>query len=483
MTVPQTNEQSQPTSQALHQYPGASFAQLMTEQLPVYHHVSDPVIVVRLDRIEGAISRLQETVNLLVERQGQLEVESGQDRAESDDEVELPLDFVRQPRNSRGKVRNPTKPDVEGAILALVNGNVEEQQRKMAGIDKHLDTVIERMKVTVPENMWPASWTLQTESCCETAMKMFLDSVSKSHPFVPLDECEKNWIAHHLLVQKWNNFHGDEESTVTTNDSQQRDEVTGSVGGAMSICSSLQSREIVRQFSVPDTSATGSRPAAAFPAALTREVSMHSVGTDNASANSRRSTTTTTMLWNHFESSIEDYADVNLRHYLVKFWRQKFPNDSIGYDDITDNIIVGQRLYMNETVYDAIKTKRKTEKLCHFVKMDIEVDTKKARRNAPADLQVQTFFGEVIMYFVHEYNDIFNGVDLNSAGCPCGPYTIGHTGGKHYVVEVEAIRSHAGILSMPLTTSSITDNVTHRNYYIYPKMVPKTIVVGDVGLL
>ncbi|KAI7846663.1 hypothetical protein BDC45DRAFT_542674 [Circinella umbellata] len=78
---------------------------------------------------------------------------------------------------------------------------------------------------------------------------------------------------------------------VTTNDSQQRDEVTGSVGGAMSICSSLQSREIVRQFSVPDTSATGSRPAA-----LTREVSMHSVGTDNASANSRRSTTTTTVL-------------------------------------------------------------------------------------------------------------------------------------------------------------------------------------------
>ena len=111
-----------------------------------------------------------------------------------------------------------------------------------------------------------------------------------------------------------------------------------------------------------------------------------------------------TQLWNHFESSIEDYADVNLRHYLVKFWRRKFPNDSIGYDDITDNIIVGQRLCMNETVYDAIKTKRKTEKLCHFVKMDIEVDTKKASRNAPVDLQVQTFFGEVIMYFVHEYN-------------------------------------------------------------------------------
>ncbi|KAG2216518.1 hypothetical protein INT45_002652 [Circinella minor] len=190
-----------------------------------------------------------------------------------------------------------------------------------------------------------------------------------------------------------------------------------------------------------------------------------------------------TQLWNYFESSVDNYIDVNLRHYLVKFWRRKFPNHIINYDGITDHIIVGRRLYMNETVYDAIKTKRKTDKLCHFVKMDIEVNIKKARRNAPVDLQVQTFFGEVIMYFVHEYNDILNGVDLNSAGCPCSPYTIGHTGGKRYVVEVEAIRSHAGILSMPLTTVSITDNITHHNYYIYPKMVPKTIIVGDVGLL
>ncbi|KAG2215491.1 hypothetical protein INT45_012086 [Circinella minor] len=173
-----------------------------------------------------------------------------------------------------------------------------------------------------------------------------------------------------------------------------------------------------------------------------------------------------TQLWNYFESSVDNYIDVNLRHYLVKFWRRKSPNHIINYDDITDHII----------------TKRKTDKLCHFVKMDIEVDIKKARRNVPVDLQVQTFFGEVIMYFVHEYNDILNDVDLNSAGL-CGPYTIGHTGGKRYVVEVEAIRSHAGILSMPLTTVSITDNVTHRNCYIYPKMVPKTIIVGDVDLL
>ncbi|KAI7846514.1 hypothetical protein BDC45DRAFT_542816 [Circinella umbellata] len=130
-------------------------------------------------------------------------------------------------------------------------------------------------------------------------MKMFLDSVAKSHPFVPLDECEKNWIACYVVIQKWNNFHGDNAMKtlvilkgslvimVVTNDSQQRDEVIGFIGGAMSICSSMQSREIVRQLSAPRTNASGPRPAA-LPPALTWEVSMHSVYTsDNASANSR----------------------------------------------------------------------------------------------------------------------------------------------------------------------------------------------------
>ncbi|KAG2218795.1 hypothetical protein INT45_000332 [Circinella minor] len=290
MTVPRANDQFQPTSQAPHQHPGASFAQLMSQPMyqpfgPTLSPSSEAVIMGRLDSIQGemtsisqAISRLQETVNLLVEHQGQQGVTSGsQDRADSDDEAdELPLDFVRQPRNSRGKVRNPTKSDVEGAVLALVNGNVEEQQKKLAGIEKHVDTAIGRMKMLVPSNMVSDSWTSQDESIRNAIMKLFLDSVSKSHPFVPLDECEKNWIARHFLVQKWNNIHTrneGEESVTTTNDSRQRDEVTGSTGGAMSLCSSLQSREIVRQFSVPGTSASRSRPAA-IPPALTREVSI-----------------------------------------------------------------------------------------------------------------------------------------------------------------------------------------------------------------
>ncbi|KAG2219222.1 hypothetical protein INT45_004582 [Circinella minor] len=36
-----------------------------------------------------------------------------------------------------------------------------------------------------------------------------------------------------------------------------------------------------------------------------------------------------TQLWNYFESSVDNYIDVNLRYYLVKFWRRKFPNHII----------------------------------------------------------------------------------------------------------------------------------------------------------
>ncbi|KAI7848621.1 hypothetical protein BDC45DRAFT_574641 [Circinella umbellata] len=108
---------------------------------------------------------------------------------------------------------------------------------------------------------------------------------------------------------------------------------------------------------------------------------------------------------------------------------------------------------------------------------------KKARHNAPKDMQIQSYFGEAIIYFAHEYNDILNGVELNGAGCPYGPYGIGHTGGKRYVVEAEAITCHAGILKMPMTTSTINENTTYRNYYIYPKMIPKSTLAGDIGLL
>ncbi|KAG2213239.1 hypothetical protein INT45_013764 [Circinella minor] len=221
MTVPRANKQPQPTSQALHQHPGASFAQLMNQ--PMYHPFgptlspsSEAIIMGRLDSIQGEMTSISQAIR-------QQDVASGQDRAKSDDEAdELPLDFMRQPRTTTGKVRNSTKSDVEAAILALVDGNVKEQQKKLASIDKYVDTAIGRIKMMVLRNKVPHSWTSQDWSVRDAIIKLLLDSVSKSHPFIPLDACEKSWIAHYFLVQKWNNIHtrdDDEESMVVTNES------------------------------------------------------------------------------------------------------------------------------------------------------------------------------------------------------------------------------------------------------------------------
>ncbi|KAG2216108.1 hypothetical protein INT45_001912 [Circinella minor] len=238
----------------------------------------------RLDSMQGemtsisqAISRLQETVNLLVERQGQQDVASDQDRAESDDEADkLLLDFVRQPRTTTGKVRNSTKSDVEAAILALVNGNVEEQQKKLAGINKHVDTAISRMKMMVPRNKVPHSWTLQDRSIRDAITELLLDLVSKNHPFVPLDACEKNWIARYFLVQKWNNIHtrdDNEESMVVTNKSRQR-----SLDRQEAPCRSVLPWNLGRLYASSQFRALASvSHPAALPPALTWEVSMYGI--------------------------------------------------------------------------------------------------------------------------------------------------------------------------------------------------------------
>ncbi|KAG2223136.1 hypothetical protein INT45_005692 [Circinella minor] len=77
----------------------------------------------------------------------------------------------------------------------------------------------------------------------------------------------------------------------------------------------------------------------------------------------------------------------------------------------------------------------------------------------------------ILVYLLVMHNlgsgTILNAKKLNGVGCPYGPYGIGHTGGKRYVVEADAITCHSGMLKMPMTTSIITENTTYRNYYVY----------------
>ena len=86
---------------------------------------------------------------------------------------------------------------------------------------------------------------------------------------------------------------------------------------------------------------------------------------------------------------------------------------------------------------------------------------------------IRIYFAEHEEYFC--FLNILDHVHLSTSGCPCGPYTLGHTG-KRYVIEASAIDSHAGIIKMKKEPKDLY-------YYIYPKMIPGTIIAGKVSSL
>ena len=116
----------------------------------------------------------------------------------------------------------------------------------------------------------------------------------------------------------------------------------------------------------------------------------------------------TQQLWNFFESKVAKYSgqssEHNLRHYLAEFWKRKFPNDAIHADEMDDDIVVGRRLFLVDSVYDAKYTKRNTTKLSHFTRLIINVDVEKTKRGSTTRVgQDQAFFGEALLFFVHKY--------------------------------------------------------------------------------
>ncbi|KAI7847889.1 hypothetical protein BDC45DRAFT_541539 [Circinella umbellata] len=80
----QANDQSQPTSQAPHQHPRASFAQLMNQSMyhpfgPTLLPSSEAMIMGRLDSIQGKMTSISQVISRF---QGQQDVTSGgEDRA------------------------------------------------------------------------------------------------------------------------------------------------------------------------------------------------------------------------------------------------------------------------------------------------------------------------------------------------------------------------------------------------------------------
>ncbi|KAG2214570.1 hypothetical protein INT45_010632 [Circinella minor] len=203
--------------------------------------------------------------------------EALEEHVEEAGDDEPPVDFVRQPRNAQGKVRNAKIADVDAAILALSNMDNSTKMLKMAGLETHVTAAIKRMPVMVGDKMAGQLWSSQSHEATSFIMKLFTELVSKSDPWIPIQKCENNWMARFLLLQKWSNANKKKSGGVATDNA----ESVVTVG-------SEESREIIRQFSVPGTSSSGpSRQ----PPVLTRDASMHSVHSDRSASTHGTSST------------------------------------------------------------------------------------------------------------------------------------------------------------------------------------------------
>ncbi|KAI7848620.1 hypothetical protein BDC45DRAFT_574640 [Circinella umbellata] len=149
---------------------------------------------------------------------------------------EPPVEFIRQPRNKQGKVRNAKIADVDAAILALSNMDNSTKMLKMACLDNHVEAAIKQLN--------------------SIAVQQLDGQV--------------------LVAPEMEQRIKEESGGVGTDDAQ-------SVGTV----ASEESREIIRQFSVPGTR---SGPAAQHPV-LTRDASMHSVHSDGSASTHGTSST------------------------------------------------------------------------------------------------------------------------------------------------------------------------------------------------
>ncbi|KAI7846664.1 hypothetical protein BDC45DRAFT_542666 [Circinella umbellata] len=221
-----------------------SYIQMMNH----HHYQGIPVtpveamILTRLDRLEGLIlASKNQAVEALEEP---VEEDAGDD--------EPPAEFIRQLCNAQGKVHNVKMADVEAAILALTNMDNSAKRLKMVGLEVHVVFTIKCMQKMVGDDKVGQTWSSQSDETTSFIMKLFIKLVSKSDPWIPIKKCENNWMASRKAA-------ADDTESVTT------------VG-------SEQTREIIRQFSVPGISSGPS----AYPPVLTWDASIHSVHSDRS---------------------------------------------------------------------------------------------------------------------------------------------------------------------------------------------------------
>ncbi|KAI7848395.1 hypothetical protein BDC45DRAFT_540999 [Circinella umbellata] len=184
----------------------------------------EAMILTRLDRLEDLI--------LASKNQAAEALEEPVEEDAGDDEP--PAEFIR-------KVRNAKMADVEAAILALTNMDNSAKRLKMAGLEVHVAFAIKCMRKMVGDDKVGQTWSSQSDETTSFIMKLFIESVSKSDPWILIEKWENNWMARFLLLQKWSNAAKKKSGKAAANDAE-----------SVTTVGSEQTREIIRQFLVPE---------------------------------------------------------------------------------------------------------------------------------------------------------------------------------------------------------------------------------------
>ncbi|KAG2217944.1 hypothetical protein INT45_004071 [Circinella minor] len=173
----------------------------------------EAMILAKFDRLESKMDLTLASKDQAGEALEEAVEEAGDD--------EPPAEFIRQPRNAQGKVRNAKIADVDAAILALFNMDNSTKMLKMARLDNHVEAAIKQMiSIAVRKGTAGQPWSSQDHGVTSSITKLFTESVSKGDPWIPIEQCENNWMARFLLLQKWSNAAKKKSGGVATDDAQ-----------------------------------------------------------------------------------------------------------------------------------------------------------------------------------------------------------------------------------------------------------------------
>ncbi len=101
---------------------------------------------------------------------------------------------------------------------------------------------------------------------------------------------------------------------------------------------------------------------------------------------------------------IQEFETMNLEILVKAFWSR---SKGKSVSEISPNIVVGSRAYSHGNVFECSHFHNHTKRISSFVKITLPQDNH-SRSRRTTNLEWKIFFGDVILFFVHEFEGTFD---------------------------------------------------------------------------